>query len=70
MVDFIADTEDLTEFVDQKVVEVFNNKEEEEVIKEAFFRLKMGNGHWPYAAHKTEVDKYSGSTPVLPRSGL
>ena len=38
MVDFIADTEDLTEFVDQKVVEVINNKEEEEeVIKEAFF---------------------------------
>ena len=44
MVDFIADTEDLTEFVDQKVVEVINNKEEEEeVIEEAFFSSK--NGH-------------------------
>ena len=52
MVDFIADTEDLTEFVDQKVVEVINNKEEEEeeVIKEAFFSSK--NGHMLHTRQK------------------
>ena len=55
MTDFIADREDFTdtivEFVDQKVVEVTNNKkDEEEVIKEVFFSFKNGNmlptGQW------------------------
>ena len=48
MADFIADREDLTdtivELVDQKVMEVTNNKkDEEEVIKEVFFSSKNGN---------------------------
>ena len=52
MVDFIADTEDLTEFMDKEVVEVINNKEEEEeeVIKEAFFSSK--NGHMLHTRQK------------------
>ena len=51
MVDFIADTEDLTEFVDQKVI---NNKEEEEeeVIKEAFFSSKNGHMQMLYTRQK------------------
>ena len=48
MVDFIADTEDLTEFVDQNVIN--NKEEEEEVIKEAFFSSK--NGHMLHTRQK------------------
>ena len=48
MADFIADREDLTdtivELVDQKVVEVTNNKKDEkEAIEEVFISSKNGN---------------------------